>query len=75
MQRRSFIKSLIACSVAPMWLPGGGRLWKATLATPAFNCELYTGTWFFVYDQNGLVSGGRISNQPLQMRLLRVPVT
>ena len=37
MTKRSFIKSLIAFSVAPMVLPGAGRLWKATIDTSSIN--------------------------------------
>ena len=30
MKRRSFIRGILATCVAPMFLPGGGRIWKAT---------------------------------------------
>lgn len=38
MNRRSFINTLVAGCVAPHFLPGGGRIWKA-VAFPALDAE------------------------------------
>jgi hypothetical protein len=48
MNRRSFITGIISASVAPMFLPGVGRLWRATVHVPhefGFRERDYAGDW------------------------------
>lgn len=41
MKRRSFIRSMLAACVAPMWLPSAGRIWTQTTSIFTFQDDPY----------------------------------